>query len=90
MQICRRVAMEAHVKIFPWVKESRDHQRRTADGVALGLKPWVGKLIKERVAFCPLMRTLLPPLLQEEMQAYMINWVLQAVLVGPLLDPLKK
>ena len=87
MQICRRVAMEAHVKISPWVKESREHQRRTADGLSLGLRPWVNRLIRERTGYCPLLKTLLPPLMQEEMLTYMVSWVLQAVLVGPLLDP---
>ena len=90
MQICRRVAMEAYVKISPWVKESVEHRRRTADGLSLGLRPWVNRLIRERAGYCPLLKTLLPPLMQEEMLAYMVSWVLQAVLVGPLLDPLRK
>ena len=60
----------------------------TAERVRQEIRCWAHREVGRRLLFCPLLSSTLSPALVEETKDYLVAWVVQAVVVGPLIGVL--
>ena len=80
--------MEGCLKTATWRARSKAERLVTAEQLSNEIKCWAHREVGRRLLFCPLLSSMLYPGLVAETKDYLVAWVVQAVVIGPLIGGL--
>ena len=84
--MANRLALEGSLRVAIWQKKGKAEQIQNLELILPEVRQWTEREVDKRTTFCPLLFSLIPSLGVAEIKAYLVSWVVQAVLIAPLMS----